>query len=69
MPIPRAYKNDPRAPWNDDPADECPECGELIHEVDSHAEDCPDKMGPEELAEYYHEQSQPEYDPVEHKNL
>lgn len=61
MPIPRAYRNDSRAPWNDEPADECPECGAIIVDGSCHKEDCPDKMTPEELAEYLDEQAQPAY--------
>jgi len=69
MPIPRAYRNARNAPWDADPADECPECGAIIVDESCHEEDCPDPMGVEELAEYYEQQAQPEYDPVEHKQL
>jgi len=69
MPIPKAYRNDSRAPWNDDPCPECIECGETIHDVDSHADECPEPLGQEELIERADERAQPEYDPVEHKEL
>jgi len=69
MPIPRAYRNDPRAPWNDDPCPECPDCDEIIHDSDSHADGCPEPLAQEELVERLDERQAPEYDPVEHKNL
>jgi len=47
----------------------CPECDEIIHGVESHADECPEPLGQEELAERLHERQAPEYDPVEHKNL
>jgi len=65
MPIPRAYRNSRNAPWEAPEADECPECQETIINVDSHAEDCRDKMTPEELAEYLDEMAQPEYNPID----
>jgi hypothetical protein len=70
MPIPRAYRNDPNAPWNDPPNPECPDCDETILEPEDHAEWCPCEMDAQELHEYYAEEAQhTEYDPVEHKDL
>jgi hypothetical protein len=68
MPIPRAYRNNPDAPWNDDPCPECPECDAVVHDVDSHEDWCPEPLGQEELAERLDERNRPEYDPVEHKH-
>jgi hypothetical protein len=67
MPIPKAYRNDPNAPWNDEPAPECPECGAIIHSVESHLDECPEPLPQEDVIEWIDERAQPEYDPVEHK--
>jgi len=53
MPIPRAYRNDPDAPWNDDPVPECPECQEKIRDIEYHADWCESKPTQEEIREHY----------------
>ena len=52
MPIPRAYRNDRNAPWNDPPAPECPDCLTVIHEIDDHKEWCEFQDGPERIREH-----------------
>jgi len=66
MPIPKAYKNEKNAPWNDEPCPECPDCSNIIHDVESHAEDCPEPLPQVELNERLHERNAVSYDPVEH---
>jgi len=44
---------------------ECPECKELVGEIDDHAEDCMNPVDHETLAEIEHERQAPSYDPVE----
>lgn len=63
MPIPRAYRNDPDAPWNDEPAPECPDCTETIEELEDHAEWCECQESPEELHRINEELAQPSYEP------
>jgi len=63
MPIPKAYQGDSNAPWNQPPAPECSECREIIHDVDSHADDCMHPLPVEEIRKREYEAAQPEYTP------
>ncbi len=66
--IPRAYRNDPNAPWNDPPVPECPECQNKIREVEDHTEWCENQVNQEQLFEQLAEDSiATEYDPMEHQ--
>lgn len=55
---PGTSAGDPNAPWNAPDPPECPECGNLIGEVEDHADDCPeDALDAVDLAEAEQEPS------------
>jgi len=56
MPIPRAYRNDPQAPWNEPEAPECPDCMETIVDQDDHTEWCEFQGTQAQIFEYYAEE-------------
>jgi len=67
MPIPKPYRNDKDAPWNQPPPPACPECRNEIRDVADHDEWCPCDMDSDELHEFWAEERQHiEYDPLEH---
>ena len=55
MPIPNAYQSR-NAPWNEQPAPECPDCSETITEGADHAQWCAEKRPQDEIMEYWAEQ-------------
>jgi len=50
----------PNAPWNDDPAPECEDCLEVIHDIEDHADWCEHEAGPGVVSE------RQAYDPRNH---
>jgi len=56
MPIPRAYRNDRNAPWNQPEAPECPDCMETIVDVEDHTEWCEFQGTQEEIFIHYAEE-------------
>lgn len=65
---PGTSPGDPRAPWNDPPAPECPDCRETIQNGGDHAGECEmNGATPEEVAEAIEEAAKPT-EPEDHPN-